>query len=103
MIIIISTIQLALTMLQELVEVLYVVLLAPSYRWEKPRQNKWITCQDSGDLNPVLFDSRAHTVNQVMNRTWGKTRDFITWFIICIHIRPFYEVEEEFSFSFFLR
>ena len=32
MIIIISTIQLALTMLQELVAVLYVVLLAPSYR-----------------------------------------------------------------------
>lgn len=40
----------------------------------KLKQRKLIICPDSWDFNPVLFHSRAHTVNYTMNRTWGPTR-----------------------------
>lgn len=55
----------------------------------KLKQRKLIVCPDLWDLNPVLFDSRAHTVNYTMSRTWGTIRGFITWSIICILTRVF--------------
>lgn len=54
----------------------------------KLRQRKSITWPDSQDLHPVLFDSRAHTGNHTVNRTWGTTKGFLAWLIIhIIHIR----------------
>lgn len=40
----------------------------------KLKRRKLTICPYSQDLNPVLFDSRAHTVNYMMSRTWGTTR-----------------------------
>lgn len=44
------------------------IILPPFYN-EKAEQRKLITCLDSLNLNPVLFDFRAHTVNHTMNKT----------------------------------